>query len=67
MLFVIWNSSTWAIFEEDINRLINSTGINFNAHEKSTDEKFGYFLKSFVEILFILMRRCIMQPEKKSD
>ena len=36
-------------FLEDINNLINS--INFNALEKSTDDKFDDFLKSLVEIV----------------
>ena len=36
-------------FLEDINKLTND--INFKVHEKSTDEKFADFLKSFVEIV----------------
>ena len=36
-------------FLEDINKLTSS--INFNTHEKSTDEKFADFLKSFDEIV----------------
>ena len=36
-------------FLEDISKLIND--LNFKVHEKSTDEKFADFLKSFVEIV----------------